>query len=131
MNANADSELDTFFLLQTSMQVSHGSEDTQACAYCSVSVILMGLGIAKVHQESIPKELGDMPIVALDNVGTHPLIGTHHVTPVFWVELSRQGSGIHQITEHDRELSPFSFGCRRGTSRRCWLDRCCFLGRRR
>src|SRR5215471_18140650 len=50
-----------------------------------------------------------MPIVALDNVGTHPLICTHYVTPVFWVELAGKTSGVHQITEHHRELTAFGF----------------------
>ena len=49
-----------------------------------------------------------MPIVALDNVGTHPLICTHHVTVFFGVELAGESSGVHQITKHHRELSAFS-----------------------
>ena len=31
-----------------------------------------------------------MPIVALNNFGTHCLIGTHHFPPVFRVELGGQ-----------------------------------------
>src|SRR5215475_9575144 len=77
-----------------------------------------------------------MPIVALDNFRTHPLICTHHVTPVFRVELRRQLGGINQITEHDRELPTFSVRRRSSrtgfnqqrrlflSSRRlCWLSR--------
>src|SRR5262245_34194395 len=79
----------------------------------------MCLGIAKVHEESIPKQLGDMPIVALDNVGTHPLICTDHVTPVFWVELAGESSGVHHITEHHRELPSFRIERRRGSNGRC------------
>jgi hypothetical protein len=75
--------------------------------YRSLCVILMGMGIAEVHQETITEELGDMSIVALDNVGTHPLICTHHVTPVFRVELRRQFRGIDQVAEHDGELTTF------------------------
>ena len=52
-----------------------------------MGVIFMGLGIAKVDEEPIPEELGDMSIVALDNLGTDPLIRTDHVTIVFRVEL--------------------------------------------
>jgi hypothetical protein len=72
-----------------------------------VSVIFMGLGIPKVYEQPIPEQLGDMPIVALDNFSTHPLICTHHVTPVFRVELSRQGSRVHEVTEHDSEVASF------------------------
>jgi hypothetical protein len=41
--------------------------DTPPRAYCSMRIIFMGLGIAKGHQHSIPQELSDAPIVALDN----------------------------------------------------------------
>jgi hypothetical protein len=67
MNAYPDTELDTFVLLQTGIEISHRSEDTQARTYCSVGIVFMGLGIAKVHQESIPQQLGDMSIKACDN----------------------------------------------------------------
>jgi hypothetical protein len=50
MDADTDSELDTFRLLQTSIEVSHGIEDTQTRAYCSMRIIFMGLGIAKIDQ---------------------------------------------------------------------------------
>jgi hypothetical protein len=79
----------------------------------------MSLRIAAVHEEPVTKELRDMPIVALDNVGTHPLICTDHVTPVFWVELAGESSGVHQITEHHRELPSFRIGRRRGSNGRC------------
>jgi len=46
-----------------------------------LGIVFMGLGIAKVHEEPVPEQLGDMTIVALDHVGTHLLICTHHVTP--------------------------------------------------
>ena len=55
----------------------------------------MCLGIAEVDEQSVTKQLSDMPIVALDNFGTHPLICTHHVTPVFRVELAGQFGGVH------------------------------------
>src|SRR5204863_7358533 len=91
--------------------------------HSSMGVIFMGAGIAKIHEQPIPEQLGDMSIVALDNVGTHPLIGTHHVTPVFRVELSRQGGGFHEVTKYHGQLSTFSFGSMRGHDRRCGCDR--------
>ena len=66
MDAHTDSELDTFGLLQTGIEVSHRSEDTQTSTYCTLGVVFMGLGIAKVHQETIPEELGDMSIKACE-----------------------------------------------------------------
>src|SRR5215831_10246062 len=105
MNTNADSELDTFLSLQTSIQVVHGMEDTQACAHCSLGVIFMCLGIPKVHQEPIAQKLSDVPFIALDNLCTRRLIGTDDVPVLFGVELGGEAGGIDQVAEHHRELS--------------------------
>ena len=94
-------------------------KDTQPSTYCSLGVIFMGLGIAKVDQESIPEQLGDMSIIALDDLGTDPLIRTHHVPVLFGVELGGECGGVHQVTEHHRELAPFGFG--RGRDDWCGL----------
>jgi hypothetical protein len=85
MDAYTESKLETWRVLQTLIQVSHGIEDTQARAYGPMSIIFMGLGIAKIDEQPIPQELGDVPIVTLDNVGTHPLIRTDDVPILFWV----------------------------------------------
>jgi hypothetical protein len=69
---------------------------------------------AKVDQETIPEQLGDMPIVVLDNFGTHPLICTHHIPVLFGIESPCQGSCIYYIAEHDRELPSFRVECTRG-----------------
>jgi len=90
-----------------------------------LGIIFVSHRKAEVDQETIAKELGDMPIVALDNVGTHPLICMHYVTPVFWVELAGKTSGVHQVTEHDRELS--TFRVRRYSLERCDLQGGLFL----
>jgi len=73
----------------------------------------MCLGIPKVDQETIPEQLGNMSIVALDNVGTHPLIRTYHVPVVFGIELAGEFGRVHQIAKHDRELPSFRVGRRR------------------
>ena len=92
MDAQTESELDTFLALQTAIEVSHGSEDTQASPYCSLGVIFMGLGIPKVHQESIPKELGNVSVKMLDDFSTSRLIGTDDFPVLFGVEAPCQGS---------------------------------------
>jgi hypothetical protein len=104
-----DSELDTFCLLQTSIEVSHGIEDTQARAYCSLGIILMRLGIAEVHQESIPKELRNVTLIALNHLSTDALIRTDHVPVLFGVELAGESCGVHEITKQHGELTAFSF----------------------
>jgi hypothetical protein len=54
MDAHTDSKVDTFGLVQTLIQVSHGIKDAQPRADCSVRIIFMGVRIPKVHEESIP-----------------------------------------------------------------------------
>src|SRR5215471_4443220 len=115
MNPYTDGELDTFLLLQTGIEVSHGSKNSQTSSYCSLGVIFVSHRKAEVDQETIAKVLGDMPIVALDDLGTHPLIGTDHVPILFGVELVGESSGVHQVTEHHRELA--AFGVRYGRGR--------------
>ena len=75
-----------------------------------MGIIFMGLGIAEVHEETIPEQLGDMPIVALDDFRTSRFIGSDDVPVLFGVKLGRQFGRIHQVAEHDGELAPFSFG---------------------
>ena len=42
------------------------------------------------------------------------LIGTHHVSVLFGVELPERAGGVHQITEHHGELAPFGVWGARG-----------------
>jgi hypothetical protein len=77
----------------------------------TLCIILVGYRISKIHEQPIPEQLSDIPIVALNNVGTHPLIGTHNVTVLFGVELRREFGGVHQVTKHHGQLA--AFGC-------CW-----------
>src|SRR5882724_9171283 len=53
MDAHTKSELDTFLALQTGIEISQGSKNSQTSPYCSLRIIFMRLGIAKVHEESI------------------------------------------------------------------------------
>src|SRR5215813_3801020 len=99
--------------------------------YRTLRIVFMGLGIAEVHEEPIPEELGDMPIVALDHVGTYLLIGTHDIPPVFRVELRCELRRFHHVAEHDGEVTAFSLGYTRGHDRRGWVERVCVLGQRR
>jgi hypothetical protein len=72
----------------------------------------MCLGIAKVDKQSIAEELGEVSLVPLDDFSTHLLIRTDHFAIVFRVELTRELSGVHHVTEHDGQLSSFSVGRR-------------------
>ena len=89
-------------------------EDTQPRAYGSLGVIFMGLGIAKIDEETIPEQLGDMSFIALDDFRADFLICMDHVPIVFGIELGGEFSGIDQVAEHHRELTAFGFGGMRG-----------------
>ena len=78
-----------------------------------LGVIVMGVGITEVHEEPVTEELRDIAIVALDHVGTHPLILAHHMTPVFRIELAGEHGRVHQVTEQHGELAAFRL---RGTT---------------
>jgi hypothetical protein len=87
----------------------------------------MCLGIAEIDQEPIPKQLSDMPIKALDDLGTDPLVCTDHVTPVFRVELAGEFGRIDQVAEHHGELTAFRVGGMRGSWWRFGLGRLLWL----
>src|SRR5262249_25454440 len=65
------------------------------------------LRIAKVDQQPIPQVLGNMPLIAGDDLRTGPLVRPHHVPQVFRIELAGQARRLHQVTKQHRELAPF------------------------
>src|SRR5262245_3381232 len=70
-----------------------------------------------------------MSIKACDNLGADPLIRTHHVPVLFRIKLAGECGGVHQVTEHDGQLT--SFRVRRKCSReRGDLQGGLLLGRR-
>jgi hypothetical protein len=73
-------------------------------------IIFMGLGIAKVHEESIPKELGNVTVIASHHLCTGGLIGTDHLPVLFGVELAGESCRVHQITKHHGQLATFGVG---------------------
>jgi len=51
-----------------------------------------------------------MPIVALDNVGAHPLICPDYVPVLFGIELGGEFRGVHEVAKHHGELPSFRVG---------------------
>jgi hypothetical protein len=88
----------------------------------------MSLGIAEIDEQTIPEQLGNMSFIALDDFSADLLIRTDNFSQVLRIELSRQGSGIDQVTEHDGELPAFCV--RRCRRERCSLRRALLLGSR-
>src|SRR5215510_9908116 len=124
------SELDAFVLLETSMQISHGIENTEPSTDGSVRIIFMRLRIPKIHQQPVPKVLGNIAIVALDNFRTRRLIGTDDFPVLFGIELRREFRGVHEVTEHHRKLATFRAGRRRHSRERGDLRGGLWLGSR-
>src|SRR5712691_12954215 len=91
----------------------------------------MRLGIAKIDQETIPEQLGDMSIKTCDHLGTDLLIRPDDFSILFGIKSARESGGIDQVAEHHRELAPFGFGGMRGSRKRFNLRGWLFLGSRR
>src|SRR4029453_8915758 len=104
MYTDTDGELDTFGFLQTCIQVFHRSEDAQACSYCSMRIIFMGVGIAEIDEQTITEQLGNMSFIALDDFRADFLVCTYHVPVVFGIELGGEAGGIDQIAKHHSQL---------------------------
>ena len=62
-------------------------------------IVLMSTWVAKVDEQAIAQILRDVPLKALDDRSGGLLVGTHHLTQVFGVELLAQSSGVDQIAE--------------------------------
>jgi hypothetical protein len=123
MNPYTDGELETFGLLQTAIEVSHGNKNSQTSPYRSLGIIFMCLRIAKIDQETISQELSGVTFIACDDLRTDCLVGSYDVPIVFWIKEAGELGRLHQVAEHDCELTAFRFGGMRGRRRRCDLCR--------
>jgi hypothetical protein len=99
------------FLHQTGIELSQSLDNAQPGPHCPLRVIFVCQGVAKVDEQAIAEILGDMPLKAGDHLGAGLLIGPHHVTQLFRVELTGQHRRIHQVTKQHGELA--TFGVRR------------------
>ena len=66
--------------------------------------------IAEIRQHAIAQVLGDMPLIARDDLLTDGLIGHYAGMVVFWIELLRKGRGPHQVDEFHGQLAPLAYG---------------------
>jgi hypothetical protein len=99
MDPHPHGQLDPLLLLQSAVERRRGLHHGQPGAYRSLRIVLMRLRIAKVDEQAIAEILGNVALEALDDRGTGLLIGTHHLAVVFRIELTGEGSRVHQITE--------------------------------
>ena len=76
----------------------------------------MGGWIAEVHQHPVAQILGNMAVIAGDDLATGSLIGAHPGMIVFRVQLLGERRRAHQVNEHHRQLTPFTW-CELGARR--------------
>ena len=80
-------------------------------------IVFVSRRVAKIDQQPIAEILGNMPLVACDDLGRGLLIGAHYGAQVFGVELAGELRGAYQVTEQHRELPAFRL--RGKADRRC------------
>ncbi len=118
VDAEPHGELHPVLCRQTGIQGGDGLDNAQAGVHRPPGIVFMGRGVAKIDQQPIAEVLGDMARVVLDDLGRGLLVGAHHRTQVFGVELARELRGAHQVAEQHRELPSFrlrrAVGHRRG-----------------
>ena len=113
MDTEPHGELDPVLSRQTGIEGSDGLDNAQAGVHGAPSIVFMGGGVAKIDQQAIPEILGNIPLIAFDDLSRGFLVRTHHGAQVFGVKLAGELCGTHQITEQHRELPPF---CVRSTA---------------
>ena len=107
VDAEPHGELHPVLSRQTGIQGGDGLDNAQARVHRAPGIVFMGRGVAKIDQQAIAEILGDMARVLLDDRGCGLLVGAHHRTQVFRVELARELCGAHQVAEQHGELPSF------------------------
>jgi hypothetical protein len=79
VDADAHGQLHPLVLCQTGIERSQRLHNTQTSAHGAAGVVFMRLGIAKIHQQTIPEVLRNMAVKALDNGGGGRLVGAYHL----------------------------------------------------
>ena len=125
MDAHPHGQPHASFLLQPGVQEPHGLQDAQSGSPGALGIVLVRLGIAKVHQQAIAQILRNIPVKALDHLGAGLLVRPHDVAPVFRIELPGQAGRVHQVAEQHRELPALGLGHVRRSHGRCGLGRLC------
>jgi len=127
VDPHADRQADPRPLSQAAVEGVQRLDNAQPGMHSALRIVFMRLGIAKIDQQAVAEILGDMPVKALDDLGTGGLVGAHHLPQIFGIELARERGRIHQVTEQHSELAAFRVRWVRGG---CWQLRVCVLLRR-
>src|SRR5262249_39578071 len=100
-SGNADASLER----RRGLQPSHRLDHIQPGPYGLLSIILMGLGIAKVHEHAVAHILRYEPAKAIHDCGDSHLISCNDLPQGLGVHAGRECSRPDEVREHHRDLT--------------------------
>ena len=89
------------------LQSTYRRYQLQPCADSPLSVVLMGLRIAQIHEHTIAHVFRNEAAEALHGLRDALLIGRNDLAEVFRVHARREGRRTDQVGEHHRDLAAF------------------------
>ena len=110
------------------LRLAHRGGQLQSRAYRPLGLVLMGLRIAKIHQDAVAHVFCDEPAEAAHRFGDALLIGGNDLAQVLGVHARRQRGRAHQVGEHHRDLAALSrvgrrlLDCRKNVGWRSFRD---------
>ena len=107
MDAQACCQVYSPRLLQAGRELPQGLDHPQPGPHGALRIIFVRQRVAEVDQQAVAEILRDMPVKAGDHLGASLLIGPHHLTQLFRVELAGEHGRVHQVTEQHGELAAF------------------------
>ena len=86
-------------------RATYSSHQLQPRAHGTFCVVLVGLGVAEVDQNTIAHVLRDEPTEALHGLGDALLVGRNDLAEIFRVHARRERRRADQVGEHHRHLT--------------------------
>ena len=118
VNAQAYGDLGHFFGVPIANLALYDPHDSESCVDRPPRAILLGLGIAEVHQQTVAQVLGHVPAVTLDGLFAGLVVALEQLAILLWVELGGQPGRAHDVAEHHGDLSKLGvIRGRRGSKR--------------
>src|SRR5262245_51890272 len=86
------------------LECDHRSDHLQPRAHCSIGIILMGLGVAKVDKHAVAEIPRHEPPETSHGFSDAFLIGRDELSQVFRIHLSGECGRTNEVREHHRDL---------------------------
>ena len=107
VDADADVQRHRMGLLQIAAELARGHDHFQPGMHRPLRIILMRLRVAKADQQTVAHLLGHRAAIAPDRPGAGLEVALQHLAQILGIKPGGDLGEAHQITEHDRQLSPF------------------------